>query len=134
MGGALWDLHGGIIGLLSIVVAHHIAVEGELIRRGLRLRDVGSDRCTWSDLKSIIYTTNPGSYLATVLGVPWATMEYMLANVVDLLNAGNWQRSGDKRARRPKPMPRPGDNDDATQKFGADPIAPEDFEDWWENG
>lgn len=115
-------------------MAHHVAVEGELIRRGLRLRDVGSDRCTWSDLRAIVYTAEPGSYLAAVLGAPWGATEYMLANVVDLLNAGNWQRGGDKSARRPRPMPRPGDNDEATQKFGADPIAPEDFEDWWENG
>lgn len=115
-------------------MAHHMAVEGELIRRGLRLRDVGSDRCTWSDLRAIIYTADPGSYLAAVLGAPWAATEYMLANVVDLLNAGNWQRGGDRSARRPKPMPRPGDSDELAQKFGADPIAPEDFEDWWENG
>jgi hypothetical protein len=58
----------------------------------------------------------------------------MLANVVDLLNAANWQRGGDKRARRPKPMPRPGDGDGEIQRFGADPIAPADFEEWWNNG
>ena len=134
MGGAFWDFRGGIVGLLSIVMAHHMAVEGELIRRGLRLRDVGSDRCTWSDLRAMIYTAEPGSYLAAVLGAPWAATEYMLANVVDLLNAGNWQRGGDRRVRKPKPMPRPGDNNEAIQKFGADPVAPGDFEDWWENG
>lgn len=115
-------------------MAHHTAVEGELIRRGLRLRDVGSDRCTWSDLRAVIYTAEPGSCLAVALGVPWAATEYMLANVVDLLSAGNWQRGGDKNARRPKPMPRPGEKDDSTQVFGADPIASEDFEEWWDNG
>lgn len=115
-------------------MAHHIAVEGEFICRGLRLRDVGSDRCTWSDLRAIIYTAEPGSYLAAVLGAPWDASSYMLANVVDLLNAGNWQRGGDKNRPRPKPMPRPGDDDGAIQKFGADPIASEDFEEWWTNG
>lgn len=134
MGGALWDLHGGIVGLLSIVMAHHMAVEGELIRRGLRLRDVGSDRCTWSDLRAVVYTADPGSYLAAVLGVPWGTSDYMLANVVDLLNAGNWQRGGDKSRPKPKSVQRPGEKDDSTQVFGADPIAPEDFEEWWDNG
>lgn len=115
-------------------MAHRMAVEGELIRRGLRLRDVGSDCCTWSDLRAVIYTADPGSHLAAVLGVPWAATEYLLANVVDLLNAGNWQRGGDKNARRPKPMPRPGDNDKEARRFGADPIAPVDFEEWWNNG
>lgn len=134
MGGAFWDFDGGILGLLSIVMAHHMAVEGELVRRGLRLRDVGSDRCTWSDLRAVIYTADPGSCLAAVLGAPWSATEYLLANVADLLNAGNWQRGGDKSVRRPKPMPRPGDCDKTTQRFGEDPVAPEDFEDWWENG
>lgn len=134
MGGALRDFHGGIVGLLSIVMAHHVAVEGELIRRGLRLRDVGSDRCTWSDLRAVIYTAKPGSYLAAVLGVPWDASNYMLANVVDLLNAGNWQRGGDKNKPRPKLVKRPGENDDSAQVFGSDPIAPEDFEEWWANG
>lgn len=134
MGEAFRDFHGGIVGLLSIVMAHHMAVEGELIRRGLRLRDVGSDRCTWSDLRAMLYTADPGSYLAAVLGAPWAATEYMLANVVDLLNAGNWQRGGNKSARKPKPMPRPGDSSGSTQVFGSDPVAPEDFEEWWTNG
>ena len=134
MGGAFRDFHGGIVWLLSIVMAHHMAVEGELIRRGLRIRDVGSDRCTWSDLRAVIYTADPGSYLAAAMGVPWAATEYLLANIVDLLNAGNWQRGGDRSVRRPKPMPRPGEKDDSAQVFGSDPIAPDDFEEWWTNG
>lgn len=115
-------------------MAYPIAVEGELISRGLRIRDLGSERCTWSDLRAILYTAPPGSVIASCLGTPWGTSDYMLANVVDLLNAANWQRGGDKHKPRPKPVKRPGENDDSVRVFGADPIAPESFNDWWDNG
>nr|DAQ26947.1 MAG TPA: protein of unknown function (DUF5361) [Caudoviricetes sp.] len=115
-------------------MAHHVAVEGELIRRGLRIRDLGSERFTWSDLKAVIYTADPGSHLAAVLGAPWGVADYMMANVIDLLNAGNWQRGGNKNSPKPKPVPRPGDKDESVKRFGADPIAPEAFDEWWTNG
>lgn len=115
-------------------MAHYAAVEGELIRRGLRVRDLGSERFTWSDLKAVIYTADPGSHLAAVLGAPWAVADYMMANVVDLLNAGNWQRGGNKNSPKPKPIKRPGEDETGVKRFGADPIAPEAFEEWWTNG
>lgn len=115
-------------------MAHYIAVEGELIRRGLRIRDLGSERFTWSDLKAIIYTAEPGSNLAAVLGSPWGVSEYMAANIIDLISAGNWQRGGDRNAAKPKPFPRPGEKGESARVFGAEPIAPEEFNDWWDNG
>jgi hypothetical protein len=36
----------------------------------------------------------------------WDTVEHLLAAVVDLLAAGNWQRGGGK-GPKPKPVPRP---------------------------
>lgn len=36
----------------------------------------------------------------------WDVQAYLLADVIDLLAAGNWQRSGAKRG-KPKPMKRP---------------------------
>lgn len=40
--------------------------------------------------------------------VPWGPAEHLMATVIDSLAVGNWQRSGDKNAPRPKPVPRPG--------------------------
>lgn len=37
----------------------------------------------------------------------WGVTDYLLAAAVDALNAANWQRAGDKKAHRPKPLPRP---------------------------
>lgn len=39
----------------------------------------------------------------------WTVGSYQLAAVIDLLQAGNWQRQGDPKADRPKPSYRPGD-------------------------
>ena len=38
----------------------------------------------------------------------WTVDQHLLASAVDLLAAGNWQRGGNPRAPRPKPIPRPG--------------------------
>lgn len=39
----------------------------------------------------------------------WNASDHLLAVVADLLAAANWQRGGDKKKPRPKPLPRPGD-------------------------
>lgn len=39
--------------------------------------------------------------------VLWDSTEHLLANIVDLLAAGNWQR-GHGKGQRPKPIKRPG--------------------------
>lgn len=39
----------------------------------------------------------------------WGVTEHLLATAIDVLNAANWQRSGDKKLARPKPLPRPTD-------------------------
>jgi len=39
----------------------------------------------------------------------WSVTDHLLAAVVDVLQAANWQRAGDSKAPRPKPIPRPGD-------------------------
>jgi hypothetical protein len=47
----------------------------------------------------------------------WGTTDHLLAAVVDLLNAGNWQRGGGK-GRRPKPVGRPGANEPDKERLG----------------
>lgn len=41
----------------------------------------------------------------------WSPTDYILANVYDALASANWQRAGDQHAERPRPLPRPGDED-----------------------
>ena len=53
----------------------------------------------------------PGASLWNEIGgdAAWTTSEHLLANVLDTLNAANWQRAGDSKAKAPKPIPRPAD-------------------------
>ena len=59
----------------------------------------------------------------------WDMNTYLLANVVDLLAAGNWQRSGGK-GRRPKPLQRP---TAPAQHTGVTANDITEFRDWYSN-
>jgi hypothetical protein len=48
----------------------------------------------------------------------WDLTDQLLAGIHDLLAAANWQRSGDKRIPRPKPLPRPGVKNPGEKRFG----------------
>ena len=50
-------------------------------------------------------------------GGMWDLTDQLLAGIYDLLSAANWQRAGNKRAKRPKPLPRPG-VDHGGKRFG----------------
>ena len=43
----------------------------------------------------------------------WTLTEHLTAAVVDALNAGNWQRAGDAKAKKPAQVKRPADLRDA---------------------
>lgn len=43
--------------------------------------------------------------------IGWTVDSFLLAQVIDTLQAANWQRGGDEHTPRPKPFPRPGDVD-----------------------
>lgn len=117
MEGRLGRDAGGILGLLGLIKEHGEAVEYECIRHGHRLRDYPSPRHTWRDLWVIVRMAPADSPLARHLHpveTAWTATDYLLALVVDALNAANWQRGG--KGQRPKPLPRPGDT--STQRIG----------------
>ena len=47
----------------------------------------------------------------------WTTGDHLLAAAVDALASGNWQRGGGK-GKRPKPIPRPGSEDEGSRTLG----------------
>lgn len=64
---------------------------------------------SWMDLLAYVRQLPPDSATARAAegdAAGWGVGEHLLANVIDLLAAGNWQRSGSKR-NKPKPMKRP---------------------------
>lgn len=77
-------------------------------------RHLGTDRLTWRRLDVLIaYLPRDSATVREVHGekVAWGPTEHLLASAVDLLAAGVWQRGGDKKAKRPQPVPRPGEAD-----------------------
>lgn len=52
----------------------------------------------------------------------WGLEPQLLAAIFDTLQAANWQRQGDNRAPRPKPIPRPGVEPQAKRVGGGDAI------------
>jgi hypothetical protein len=103
---------------------------------GLRLDDLGTEALTWRDLHVITQKSGPGSALMRELQPElsaWGSgtvVADLLAHVVDLLAAGNWQRAGKRTAPKPKPVPRPGRKVDST-RYGSAPIPVKDFDSWW---
>lgn len=51
----------------------------------------------------------------------WGLTEQLLAAIFDVTQMGNWQRQGDNRAPRPKPLARPG-VEPAEKKIGSSPL------------
>jgi hypothetical protein len=109
------------------------AIESDLIDKGLRLRWVGSDVLTWYELYAVLVNLGFGSALHRLQhgeDAKWDNLDRMLlADIVDGLNVGNWQRSNPRSKRDyPKPIPRPGVVDQDTEKFGGKPVSLEEMD------
>lgn len=100
---------------------------------GLRLRHAGTEALTWGDLRDFITYGRQDTALALErdgAAVLWTVTDHLIAVAVDALHNANWQRGGGK-GLRPKPIPRPGVEDQNTQTLGQDPIPAGEFMDWW---
>lgn len=109
MAGVLRSDRGGIASLRRLIAEHPEALHYELLKLGLRLEHLGTRRLTWFDVKAIVLSLPPGSALHRVQNpddAAWDLHAQLLAGAVDALNAGNWQRAGDKNARQPDPVRR----------------------------
>ena len=102
---------GGIERCLILLAEHPEAVAYEVMTAGMRLRDLGSETLTWSDLATLLYYPRErGPLYRAVLGdrAEWDHLAQLLATIIDMLAGANWQRSGGKEQDRPEPYPRPG--------------------------
>lgn len=79
------------------------------------MRDLGSERFTWSDLRAIL-TNLPNDSAYWRKREPersrWGVAEYMLAMIADSLRWLVWAKTEDakRNRKRPSPIPRPGDD------------------------
>ncbi|MGW5316719.1 DUF5361 domain-containing protein [Nocardia thailandica] len=132
MGRALGYHAGGIRSLDILIEAHRTAAEFDLIGLGLRLRDLGTDDLTWSDLWAICKHLPPGSALARALnpGDEWQLNELLLADIADSLRWIQWSKTRAAQkpgARPPRRIPRPGIEDDR-EVYGTTVMSIEDMD------
>jgi hypothetical protein len=121
-----------MIALDKVLEEHADAIAYDLIAMGLRLRDLGSDEFTWGDLRVIVTQAPRSSCLYRALypdEYQWGLQEQLMALVADMLSVANWQRGSGASKDYPKPIPRPGIEDD-TASFGEDAMSIEDMDDW----
>ena len=124
---------GGIFGLCELIDQHAGAVEYDLIRHGLRLRDLG-DGLSWRDLLVIVQNQPPNqSALVAVMdpeNAPWQSLEpHLLAEAVDMLHLLVWAKTKDasKGRGRPKPIERPGTR---PERMGKKPLPLDEMKAW----
>ena len=106
---------GGIAGLLELADGKKTgpALEADLIRSGLRLRDVGSKKFTWRDLQVFVSEMPRECALFRAMHpelYPWDNGNMLLADIADGINWLVWAKTkdGQKNRKHPQPIPRPG--------------------------
>lgn len=87
----------------------------------------GTDRLNWSDLVALVTRSHPESALSRYKYTDntWTVDSFLIANVVDALTILAWQQTEDgaKNRNRPKPIWRPGQQDEqpednTVERFG----------------
>lgn len=104
---------GGILSLASLLEEQSEAIEYDLIRLGLRLRNLGSDALTWRDLKVIVRCSPLDSALTRAkypVEQQWQLSQQLLADMADSLRWLVWSKTTDAQhgRNRPDPIERPG--------------------------
>lgn len=104
---------GGIQRLIGIIDKYGEALEADLLRDGLRLRDCPSERFNWRDLYVYVKHSRVDSELFRAMFPDrhgWDKTEMLLAEAVDTLHWLQWvkTKAGQRNQDRPKQIPRPG--------------------------
>lgn len=111
---------------------HEEPIAYDLLRLGLRLRDLGTDRLSWGDLWTVVTQAPADSALYRAMNpgeADWTLSTLLLAEVVDSLRIATWQRGGGKKKDYPKPVPRPGITPDSTT-YGKGAVSMDQIADW----
>jgi len=67
--------------------------------------------------------------------VEWGHVEHLLAAIVDVLQAANWQRAGNRNAPKPQPVRRPGVAQPGERRFRSRrSFTPAEFQAVWSRG
>jgi hypothetical protein len=89
----------GIASLHRLIAEHGEAIEYDLLRLGLDIRDLGG-ALSYRRLRVILANSAPDSaYARSIGGDGWTLSDQLLGIAIDVLAAANWQRGGGKDAR-----------------------------------
>lgn len=113
MAGGRQDQRGGILSLRRLLSDPEAAeaIQADLLARGLTLADLGTWKLSYWDLRCVIRWLPADAAYRRFLHPDewqWTLPEHILAGIYDTLQGANWQRAGNKHAKRPDPLPRPG--------------------------
>lgn len=112
MAGTFRGVAGGILSLAALIERYPQAIKADLIDRGLRLRDLGTEALTWDDLNAVLTCLLPDAALARAINPQWVwgLPEMLAADIADSLRWLVWAKTKDaaKGRNQPKPIPRPG--------------------------
>ena len=119
------------LSLVQLTRDHAEALEFDLIKLGLRLRDAGSLDFNWRDLMVICRRLGRDSELYRDMNpeddTSWSVDTYLLAQLVDNTSFRLYQAAGGK-GTKPKPLPRPNSEDHKVVKHDVMPL--EEMRDW----
>lgn len=120
---------GGTVSLRDSIAEYSEAIEFDLIRLGLRLRDCPSPHFNWRDLWVVCRNLGRDSAFYRALNpdddTSWSVSDYLLAQIADTTALRLWQAGGGK-GKKPKPVPRPGD----IKKYRGDALPVADMAEW----
>lgn len=117
------------LSLVQLSREHSEALEFDLIKLGLRLRDAGSLEFNWRDLWVVCRRLGRDSELYKSMNpdddTSWSVTDYLLAMVADNTSFRLYQAAGGK-GKKPKPVPRPGD----VKRHAGDVLPVDAMADW----
>lgn len=122
-----------IIGLIELHEEHRAAVEASLIYAGLRWRDAGTRRCSWSDVNAVLSTQAWDSPLAKAMEPEnwfWYGPQYpLLIEVRDYLRQVSYKtplQDQKHKAGMPRMTTPPWGKDEKVTKFSPEPTTEDD--------
>ena len=132
---------GKLTALAGLVDEHSEAIEFDLLKHGYRLRwldDPTGRDFNWRDLWVLVRHFGPET--ATHVAVngqeesEWTLANHLLAMIAENTSLAIWMKTADAQKKppknRPKPIYRPGVEDDSKQKIGKDTLPAADMISW----
>lgn len=121
-----------ILGLVKFLDEYESAITYDCLVVGMRLRLLGTQSFSWGELLAIVQNSPRNSALYRAQNPDewmWDETNHLLAAIADGINIANWQRGEGKKNTFPKPINRPGVQDD-TKHYGKGALPYDEMAIW----